>query len=86
MSLDRFKAIQVFCRSSIVMNETLEQVRFEFDLLRMAMKLNAGDSSAAQPRMADVDEIEATLENLRATVALSVLVPVAVLRRNLDSN
>ena len=86
MSLDRFKAIQVFCRSSIVMNETLELVRFEFDLLRLAMKLNAGDSSAAQARMADVDEIEATLENLRATVASSVLVPVAVLSRKLDSN
>jgi hypothetical protein len=86
LSLDRFKAIQVFCRSSIVMNETLEQVRFEFDLLRLAMKLNAGDSSAAHTRMADVDEIEATLENLRATVASSVLVPVAVLSRKLDSN
>ena len=67
------------------MNETLEQVRFEFDLLRLAMKLNAGDSSAAQGRMADVDEIEATLENLRTTFASSVLVPVEVFRRKLDS-
>jgi hypothetical protein len=85
LSLDRFKAIQVFCRSSIVMNETLEQVRFEFDLLRLAMKLNCRDASDAQERMADVDEIEATLESLRATVASSVLVPVSVLRRKLDS-
>jgi hypothetical protein len=76
LSLDRFKAIQVFCRSSIVMNETLEQVRFEFDLLRLAMKLNAGDSLAAQPRMADVDEIEATLENLHTTITRAYQYPL----------
>ena len=86
MSLDRFKAIQIFCRSSIVMNETLEQVRFEFDLLRLAMKLNADDSSAAQARVADVDEIEAVLENLRATVATSVPVPAEVLEGTRDPN
>jgi DNA-binding GntR family transcriptional regulator len=67
------------------MNETLEQVRFEFDLVRLAMKLNAGRSAAAQLRTADVDEIEATLENLRATVAASVPVPIEVLGRKLDS-
>jgi len=68
-----------------VINETLEQVRFEFDLLRLAMKLNAGRSPAAQLRVADVDEIEATLENLRTTITASVPVPVEVLGRKLDS-
>ena len=68
------------------MNETLEQVRFEFDLLRLAMKLNSGDSSAAQEPMADVDEIEAALENLRRTVTTSVPVPAEVLDGTRDPN
>ena len=68
-----------------MINETLEQVRFEFDLLRLAMKLNAGRSPAAQLRVADVDETEATLENLRTTNTASLPVPVEVLGRKLDS-
>ena len=60
-----------------MINETLQQVRFELDLLRLAIKLNSGDSSAAHDRMADVDEIEATLENLRATVPTSVLAGIS---------
>jgi hypothetical protein len=66
------------------MNETLQHVRFEFDLLRLARKLNPGDASVANDRMADVDEIEATLENLRAPVAPSVLVPAEVPDRTRD--
>ena len=68
------------------MNETLQQVRFEFDLLRLAMKLSSGDSSAAHERTADVDEIEAVLENLRATLATSVPVPAEVLDGTRDPN
>ena len=69
-----------------MINETLQQVRFEFDLLRLAMKLNAGDPFVAQDWMADMDEIEATLENLRAAVAPSVPVPAEVSNRTRDPN
>ena len=67
------------------MNETLQQVRFDFDLFRLAMKLKAGAPSHAPERMAAVDEIEATLEN-RVIVAGSVLVPAEVRDDTRDSN
>ena len=86
MSLDRFKAIQLFCRYLIVINKTLEQVRFGFDLLRLATKLNSADSSAADYQAPGVDEIEATLENLRVMVARSAPVPAEVLKRTSDAN
>jgi hypothetical protein len=68
------------------MNETLQHVRFEFDLLRLAMKLNPGDASAANDWMADVNEIEAALKNLRVTVTPSVPVLAEVLDRKRDRN
>jgi len=69
----------------IVINETLQHVRFEFDLFRLAMKLNSGDCSlSAHDRAADVNQIAATLENLRVTVARIAPIPAQVLKRTSD--
>ena len=66
-----------------MINKTLEQVRFGFDLLRLATKLNSGDSSAADYQAAGVDEIEATLESF-AMVGRSAQIPAEVLDRTSD--